>query len=169
MTVWGARTATPLDLRVWAFLKADDAELLSYDCRASRVHAERLAAAGLVTAEELVEIEAALDRIAAGSVVAPDDEDVHSAIERELGPLGRKIHAGRSRNDQVAAAFRLYVGDASAEAVAAIEAFAGRRPRPGRGRGGHAHARVHAPAARAARHGRAPPARLGRDARPARS
>ena len=49
---------------------------------------------------------------------------MHSAIERLLGPVGRKIHAGRSRNDQVAAAFRLYVEDACREAVEAIERFA---------------------------------------------
>ena len=54
----------------------------------------------------------------------PDDEDVHSAIERLLGEVGRKIHAGRSRNDQVAAAFRLYVADAAGEARAAIAEFA---------------------------------------------
>ena len=53
-----------------------------------------------------------------------EDEDVHSAIERLLGELGRKIHAGRSRNDQVAAAFRLYVLDACAEAREEIEALA---------------------------------------------
>ena len=53
-----------------------------------------------------------------------EDEDVHSAIERQLGELGRKIHAGRSRNDQVAAAFRLYVLDACAEAREEIAALA---------------------------------------------
>ena len=66
------------------------------------------------------------------------DEDVHSAIERLLGDVGRKIHAGRSRNDQVVAAFRLYVLDACAEAREAIDALAlvvplvraSRRPRP---------------------------------------
>src|SRR5262249_21399498 len=52
------------------------------------------------------------------------DEDVHSAIERLLGDVGRKIHAGRSRNDQVATAFRLYVADACAEADEALRAFA---------------------------------------------
>ena len=52
------------------------------------------------------------------------DEDVHSFIEAELGEVGRKIHAGRSRNDQVAAAFRLYVADACADADAALVAFA---------------------------------------------
>src|SRR5439155_4766423 len=52
-------------------------------------------------------------------------EDVHSAIERLLGDVGRKIHAGRSRNDQVATAFRLYVADACAETAAALRGFAG--------------------------------------------
>ena len=66
----------------------------------------------------------ALRSIAADGVVEESDEDVHSAIERLLGPLGRKIHAGRSRNDQVAAAFRLYVADACAEADDALVAFA---------------------------------------------
>ena len=54
----------------------------------------------------------------------PADEDVHTAIERLLGDVGRKIHAGRSRNDQVAAAFRLYVLDACAEARDEIDALA---------------------------------------------
>ena len=52
------------------------------------------------------------------------DEDVHSAIERLLGAVGRKIHAGRSRNDQVAAALRLYVVDASEAAREEIDALA---------------------------------------------
>ena len=58
-------------------------------------------------------------------MVTREDEDVHSAIERLLGPLGAKIHAGRSRNDQVAAAFRLYVEDACAEAREALLGLAG--------------------------------------------
>jgi argininosuccinate lyase len=126
VTAWASRVGTALDERVWAFLKADDAELLSYDCRASLVHAQRLAAAGLLSADELAEVERGLGRIAgAGPDVLLDaDEDVHSAIERELGTVGRKIHAGRSRNDQVAAALRLYVEDACAEAIGAIEELA---------------------------------------------
>jgi argininosuccinate lyase len=125
VTVWSGRVETPPDERVWAFLKADDAELLPYDCRASLVHAQRLAGAGLLSADELAAVERGLERIAASGAVLASDEDVHSAIERELGDLGRKIHAGRSRNDQVAAAMRLYVEDACAEAVAAIEELAG--------------------------------------------
>ena len=107
-----------------AFLRADDAELLPYDCEATAIHARRLHAAGILDDAELAEAERRLAEIAAGGGIEPDDEDVHSAIERLLGEVGRKIHAGRSRNDQVAAAFRLYVADACAEARAAIAAFA---------------------------------------------
>jgi argininosuccinate lyase len=49
---------------------------------------------------------------------------VHTAIERLLGPVGRKIHAGRSRNDQVATAHRLYIQDACREATTLVEALA---------------------------------------------
>jgi len=81
------------------------------------VHARRLHAAELLTDSELREVEARLTAIREkGYASVATDEDVHSTLERLLGPVGRKIHAGRSRNDQVAAALRLYVADASAEA-----------------------------------------------------
>jgi argininosuccinate lyase len=120
MSLWGGRVARALDPAVAAFLKADDAELLPYDCEATALHARRLHAAGLLDDEELSEAEARLAEIAVGGGIEPDDEDVHTAIERLLGDVGRKIHAGRSRNDQVAAAFRLYVADAAAEARGAV-------------------------------------------------
>jgi len=122
VTLWGGRVEEALAPEVWDFLKADDAELLPYDCEASRVHARRLAEAGLLTGEELQEIEASLVRIQeeGEALLLDSDEDVHSTIERLLGPLGRKIHAGRSRNDQVAAAFRLYVDAACTEASAEL-------------------------------------------------
>src|SRR5207244_5438068 len=78
----------------------------------------------LLSDSELADVETALDWIAAEGGTEPDDEDVHSTIERLLGTVGRKIHAGRSRNDQVAAALRLYVADACLEAVTAIRSFA---------------------------------------------
>jgi len=109
---------------VWNFLRADDAELLPYDCLATRVHARRLHEGGLLSDSELADVETALDWIAVEGGTEPDDEDVHSTIERLLGTVGRKIHAGRSRNDQVAAALRLYVADACLEAVTAIRSFA---------------------------------------------
>ncbi len=125
MTLWSGRVGGTLDPAVWEFLHADDSELLTYDCEATFQHAERLHAAGLLSDEELAEAEARLAEIAqdpAGYLA--EDEDVHSAIERQLGAVGLKIHAGRSRNDQVAAAFRLYVLDACAEAREEIEALA---------------------------------------------
>jgi argininosuccinate lyase len=125
MTLWAGRVRRPLDPAVAAFLRGDDAELLPYDCEATLVHAHRLHAAGILDDGELAETEARLAEILAGSEqLSPEDEDVHSAIERLLGDVGRKIHAGRSRNDQVAAAFRLYVADACAEARAGISALA---------------------------------------------
>jgi argininosuccinate lyase len=125
MSLWAGRVGRELDPAVAAFLRADDAELLPYYCEATAIHARRLHAAGLLDAGELAEAEGRLAEIAVGGGIEPDDEDVHTAIERLLGEVGRKIHAGRSRNDQVAAAFRLYVADACAEARAAIATFSG--------------------------------------------
>jgi argininosuccinate lyase len=121
MTLWSARVEAALAPDVWEFLRADDAELLPYDCRATLVHAQRLREAGLLSDDEVSEVESLLDRITGKDA---EDEDVHTAIERQLGEVGAKIHAGRSRNDQVAAALRLYVEDACAEAVAGIERLA---------------------------------------------
>jgi argininosuccinate lyase len=124
VTLWSGRVGSGLSPEVREFLRADDRDLLPYDIAATRVHAGRLHAAGLLTDDELSEVGVLLSSIERSSR-DDQDEDVHSAIERLLGQVGRKIHAGRSRNDQVAAAFRLYVEDASREAVEAIERFAG--------------------------------------------
>src|SRR4029078_5786360 len=90
----------------------DDAELLPYDCAATLEHARRLHTAGILDDAELDE---GGTKLRENDSVAPEDESVHSAIERQLGEVGRKIHAGRSRNDQVAAALRLYVAQPCAE------------------------------------------------------
>jgi argininosuccinate lyase len=121
MTLWSGRVESQLAPEVWSFLHADDAELLPYDLEATLLHAQRLHAAGILDDDELAEVTTQLASI---EELDPTDEDVHSAIERQLGAVGRKIHAGRSRNDQVAAAFRLYVRDACREADAALVAFA---------------------------------------------
>ena len=121
MTLWSGRVETELAPEVWSFLRADDAELLPYDLEATLLHAHRLHAAGILDDDDLSEVTAKLATI---QEIEPADEDVHSSIERQLGDVGRKIHAGRSRNDQVAAAFRLYVVDACGEAEAALGAFA---------------------------------------------
>ncbi len=117
MTLWAARTGVALDPDVDAFLRAEDGELLPYDCAATALHAQRLHVAGILSDAELVEVETRLTTIAdEGTAFLGEYEDVHSAIEGLLGTVGRKIHAGRSRNDQVAAAARLYVEDAAREA-----------------------------------------------------
>jgi len=116
LTLWQGRVEGRLAPEVWELVKADDAELFPYDCEGTRIHARRLAEAGILTADELAEIEERLAELDA-SMIEESDEDVHSAIERLLGPVGRKIHAGRSRNDQVVTAFRLWAIDACAEAA----------------------------------------------------
>ena len=106
-----------------------DRRLASYDVRQSRAHARALVGAGVLTAAELEEMLAGLDAVEAeledGSFpFEPADEDIHMAIERRLteivGPLGGKIHTGRSRNDQVATDLALYVVDRSADAIALL-------------------------------------------------
>jgi argininosuccinate lyase len=118
--LWSGRVQKELAPEVEEFLAANDAELLPYDCRATAVHARRLHAAWLLSDDELAQAEQILE----GLEYEPGHEDVHTLIEHALGDVGRKIHAGRSRNDQVAAALRLYVADACGEALAEIEAFA---------------------------------------------
>lgn len=124
MPLWSDRVEKKLAPEVAEFLRAPDRELLPYDCAASKQHAERLNGAGLLTDKELAQISEALERIAREGGVTDADEDVHSAIERLLGDLGRKIHAGRSRNDQVVAAMRLYVQEACTEASEGVRLLA---------------------------------------------
>jgi argininosuccinate lyase len=120
VTLWAGRVGGELAPEVADFLAAEDAELLPYDCEATAVHARRLHAAGLLDDDELAEAE----RLLAGLEYRTGEEDVHTLIERSLGEVGRKLQAGRSRNDQVAAALRLYVVDACGEAIDGIEALA---------------------------------------------
>ncbi len=121
MTLWSGRVGAELAPEVCDFLKAEVAELLPFDIQGTLLHAERLHAAGLLDDTELSEVR---ETLAGLDSVDPAAEDVHSYLESELGEVGRKIHAGRSRNDQVAAALRLYVVDACADADASLVAFA---------------------------------------------
>ncbi|NIP17699.1 MAG: argininosuccinate lyase [Xanthomonadales bacterium] len=110
------------DEQVMEFLAGDDVrldrELLPFDIRASAAHADGLREIGILDDDENRKIQAALETIAeeyrSGARVLDERfEDGHSAIEAwltdMLGALGRKIHTGRSRNDQVAVALRLYL------------------------------------------------------------
>ena len=97
-----------------------DWKLAPYDLMQTRAHAQVLERAGLLTHGESRSVVLALDTLAtqvASGEFTPneDDEDVHSAVERGLisllGELGGKLRAGRSRNDQVATDFKLYLRD----------------------------------------------------------
>jgi argininosuccinate lyase len=111
-----------------------DWRLAPYDLLGSKAHARVLHRAGLLDAGELDQLLAALDGLAedvrTGAFVAtPEDEDVHTALERglleRLGPLGGKLRAGRSRNDQVATDLRLYLRDRARVVVAELAALEG--------------------------------------------
>ena len=97
-----------------------DWKLAPYDLMQTRAHAQVLERAGLLSQDESRSVVLALDTLAsqvASGEFTPneDDEDVHSAVERGLmsllGELGGKLRAGRSRNDQVATDFKLYLRD----------------------------------------------------------
>jgi argininosuccinate lyase len=121
--LWGGRfTATPDE----TFTEFNDSfsfdrRLFAADVRASLAHANGLAGAGVLTGDETASITGALDTLLERGAADPayfdgsDAEDVHSFIESKLieliGDTGRKLHTGRSRNDQVATAFRLWLRD----------------------------------------------------------
>ena len=97
-----------------------DTLLIGYDIIGTRAHAEGLLEIGILTLEEIRAIDNVLvqltDFVEKGEVaVRLEDEDCHTVIEgyltRELGDIGKKIHTGRSRNDQVLTALRLFMRD----------------------------------------------------------
>lgn len=94
-----------------------DLLLARYDIQGSLAHAEMLAAIGLLEKSEWAALKVELEKLAAkveagGFVIEPGVEDVHSQVEleltRSLGDTGKKIHSGRSRNDQVLTDLRLF-------------------------------------------------------------
>ena len=120
--LWGGRfkERTATDVEAYTQSISYDAALYAQDIRGSQAHARMLARQGVLTAEEAEQLVAGLDRIRAdieaGQFVwKPELEDVHMNIESRLtelvGDVGKKLHTGRSRNDQVALDFRLFVSD----------------------------------------------------------
>lgn len=120
--LWGGRFAQGTDPQMWA-LNASimvDRRLAFHDIHGSLAWAKALQRAGVLSAEEAQTILQGLHRVAqefaeGTFVFAPTDEDIHTAVERRLrdliGPLAGKLHTGRSRNDQVATDFRLWLMD----------------------------------------------------------
>jgi argininosuccinate lyase len=109
-----------------------DRRLWPHDLAQSRAHARMLAARGVIADADRDALLAGLDAVDAelrdGSfVIAPDDEDIHMAIERRLteiaGPVGGRLHTARSRNDQVATDVALFTRAAAHEAADAVTAL----------------------------------------------
>jgi argininosuccinate lyase len=120
MTLWAPRmgAAPAEEMMAFTVSLAFDKRLAASDIEASIAHVRGLERAGVIDATEMKALFEALqrtgDELAAGVFeFAPGDEDIHTAIERRVtelaGETGAKLHTGRSRNDQVAVALRLYV------------------------------------------------------------
>jgi argininosuccinate lyase len=128
---WQGRLAADTDELTARFVASLDIDvaLARYDVAGSIAHARMLAGVGIITDDEFAQIRDGLaavrDDIEAGRLEMPLSlEDIHMVVEKALtdrvGPLGGKLHTGRSRNDQVALDLRLWARDAADELVARI-------------------------------------------------
>jgi len=133
-SAWSGRFSEPVAERVKRFTASVffDRRLAEHDIRGSRAHAAMLAKQGLISTADLADIERGLDQIQGeierGEFVWNlDDEDVHLNIEKRLtalvGDAGKRLHTGRSRNDQVATDIRLWLRDEIDRIVALIADF----------------------------------------------
>lgn len=118
--LWSGRLEEKPEAEAFAFESSItvDSRLAQEDIRGSRAHVAMLAAQGIIPTEGAAAIDTELQRIASelaegNLAIDPEAEDIHSFIEgvltERLGDLGRMVHAGRSRNDQVAVDLRLYL------------------------------------------------------------
>jgi argininosuccinate lyase len=131
MTLWHGRFAEGPADELLAFTESlsFDRRLAPDDLAGSRAHVAGLARAGILTDDEANAVLTALDQVEDELVdgafeFAPSDEDIHTAIERRVtelaGDAGAKLHTGRSRNDQVATALRLFVRREATDVVAHV-------------------------------------------------
>ncbi len=128
---------TTVDARIMRFLAADDVvldrEFFLHDIAASKAHVDGLARIGVLSEGESKSLQEQLsilaDLFTAGGFVLDDNfEDGHSAIEdfltQKIGDAGRKVHTGRSRNDQILVATRLWMKEKLASLLASCRAIA---------------------------------------------
>ena len=123
--LWGGRFAVPTAAALDALNRSigTDFRLWPFDINLSRAWAVALWGAGVINLDESKKIEKGLaavaEKLAGGATPVPSDEDVHTMIDRmlhgEVGEVASKLHTGRSRNDQVATATRLWSMDACAK------------------------------------------------------
>jgi argininosuccinate lyase len=131
--LWGGRFSVPTAASLEALNRSigTDFRLWPHDIRLSKAWAMALWGAGVLTLEESREIESGLStvgqKISQGALPQPSDEDVHTMIDRmlheEIGDVASKLHTGRSRNDQVSTATRLWTMDATLDLDHAVRAL----------------------------------------------
>ena len=135
--MWSGRFREPLDatFESWQRSFPFDWRLVPYEVEASIAHARAIEAAGILTSEELLQMEEGLRAVAKqqaeqGEAIVtanPQAEDVHHFVELELtkqiGDLALKLHTGRSRNEQIATDMRLFVREAIDNTVAGLTAW----------------------------------------------
>jgi argininosuccinate lyase len=127
----------PIDSEMMAFTIGDDwlmdQRLVAVDIRGSLAHAAGLLEAGLLSAADQAAIQLGLEDLleeweSGAWSLGPEDEDVHSAVERRLieriGEPGKRLHTGRSRNEQVALDLALWLRSASQEMTALVDGLA---------------------------------------------
>jgi argininosuccinate lyase len=132
--MWSGRFRQPLDSRFehWQRSFPFDQKLLPYELAASRAHALTLRAADVISADELNQILTGLQEIrrrgmeeTPGFLDDPEAEDVHHFVEKKLveliGDTGKKLHSGRSRNEQIATDLRLFVRECIDQLLVSID------------------------------------------------
>ena len=135
MKMWSGRFRKPLDPRFeqWQRSFPFDQKLLLYELAASSAHAAALRAAGVLSPEEWSAVLNGLNQIAKKAEHDPEflndaeAEDIHHFVEKQLvsliGETGKKLHSGRSRNEQIAADLRLFVRDSVDNLIVSIREF----------------------------------------------
>ena len=122
MKLWGGRFTKPTNELVDEYTASIsfDQKLATYDILGSLAHVNMLASAGIIEADERDTIVDGLKKVDAliksnKDVLTKENEDIHMNVEKllidEIGPVGGKLHTGRSRNDQIALDMRLYLRD----------------------------------------------------------
>jgi len=133
VSLWKGRLPADPDETMWRFtVDTADRRLLDVDVEGSLAHVRMLHRAGMLTTQEEGALVEGLEQILDAAdefEFEPEDEDVHTAVERRLselvGPVAGKLHTGRSRNDQIALDVRLYLLRAAGRRIGQIETLIG--------------------------------------------